>query len=122
MCETESTNAAENTASAGNGTIRLGRDTGRWGFTTSSGADYVLDLDAMTCTRLRGDGPTDWTSPWPNDRLRRDGETVVLLDFQPIQVGHDAFLVLHGVADEIDVSTNRRTTPVVALYRLPDEE
>lgn len=122
MHETEPTNDADTSASTGDGAIRQGRDTGRWGFTTSSGADYVLDLDAMTCTRLRGDVPTDWTSPWPNDRLRRDGETVVLLAFQPIEVGHDAFLLLHGVADDIEVSTNRRTTPVVALRRLPAED
>ena len=96
--------------------------TGRWGFTTASGARYVLDLDAMTATRLRDDVEPDWTVLHPLDRLRRDGETVPLLAFEPISVGADAYLLLQGLNEDPGVSTSRRTTPVVALRRLPADD
>lgn len=102
---------------------------GSWVVETASGFAYLVDLDAMTACRLAVDtGHVDLNTG--ENTLRRDGETLPLLDLPgPIQVGEPAHLVLGDVAtgspmvDRSGASwafrhTDRITTPVVSIRRL----
>lgn len=103
-------------------------DDGVWLVTTESGSKYVLDLDAMTVTRLAAEEPVDqqaaarWYVSLP---MRRDGETlpVVTIAGGSIKVGECARLVL-GNVDNYDgyVSTIRETTPILEIRRLQPEQ
>lgn len=86
---------------------------GMYAVVTESTSVYVIDLDAMVFSRLRGlEDPTAAT-------LRRDGEPVELLQIMECTVGKRMLLMLNlhvpGVA-----FTMRDTTPVQSIRLLPE--
>lgn len=110
---------------------------GQWVISTESGSLYMLDLDQATQTRVPdpdglpnspyvdsagqsrpGAGPSLWAAG-----LRRDGEPVPLIDFDPVWVGWPLAMWLDIRGDGI--RTYRSTTPVVGAQRLrpaPEEQ
>jgi hypothetical protein len=75
---------------------------------------YLIDLDAMTATRLPGDGAgADTSMPTPPllADLRRDAEAIPLLNRPELVIGQPMTLLLNLVGDGI-TTTVRRTTNV----------
>lgn len=97
--------------------------TGRWLMTTESGSKYLLDLDAQTARRVQDYSNTTpshervWSQP-----LRRDDETLPLLELGPVTIGQGAVLSL-GQVDNYDgyVSTTRLTTAVINVEQIGGE-
>lgn len=72
---------------------------------------YLLDLDERKAVRCPGRKAID---EWDVAQLRKDGTDVTLVDWS-VKVGERMLLLLHGVADDPEVYTQRRTTPVVSI-------
>lgn len=72
---------------------------------------YLLDLDERKAIRYPGPGPSDG---FDVAQLRKDGMDVTVVEWR-VKVGEPMLLLLHGVADDRQVYTTRRTTPVVSI-------
>ena len=90
--------------------------TGRWRVVTKTSAHY-LDLSARTVTRIEGGGTPTNAAGFRVSALRRDCESVPLLELVRCQLGYPMTLLVR-VRD--DCVTGRRTTAVIAIT--PAEE
>lgn len=86
-------------------------DTGRWRVVTKTSAHY-LDLTARTVTRIEGAGVPTAEPGWTVSALRRDRESVNLLELVRCAVGLPMKLLVQVREDCV---TARRTTAVVAI-------
>jgi hypothetical protein len=96
-------------------------DGGSWMIVTKSGSRYLFRLDGGERTVVRLAVEDSDTSAGGRTVMRRDGETLPLLDLvdPPIQVGRPAYFVVGAVTDEPGyVSTTRATTPVLEIRRV----
>lgn len=85
--------------------------TGRWLVYTSA-STYLIDMDARHVTRCAGQVPE-----WPAAVLRRDGDTIPLLQvLETVTSARPMRLVLDVRGD--GVVTVRETTPVTAFYQV----
>jgi hypothetical protein len=86
------------------------RETGLWRVTTETGSIYLIDLDNMTVLRVPDRDVEDHSD------LRRDGDTLALLEIGEPAVGHCMVMVLEplGAGD----ATVRRTSLVTEIKEL----
>lgn len=91
--------------------------TGRWQVTTVTSV-YLLDLDAKRVTRVpdAGAGPPPGLSPAPIASLRRDHESVPLLELITCAIDEPMRMLIDVRRD--GVSTLRTTTVVRQLCKL----
>jgi len=89
---------------------------GRWRVVTETSAHY-LDLSARTVTRIDGGGTPMNDVGLRVSALRRDGETLPLLELVRCEIGCPMTLLVRVRDDRV---TGRRTTTVVAIT--PAEE
>jgi len=85
--------------------------TGVYEVTTESGTVYTVDLDAKTLRREVGI-PTHRDAV--SEAMRRDGDTVDLLDIGCVQVGLQGIFRIDLRVRDVD-STNRFTTTIVSI-------
>jgi len=85
--------------------------TGRFLVTTASGSGYLLDLDRRTLSRITRPGH-------PNHPLRRDGETIYLVEIVRCELGKPMLLLIDLELPGI-VITSRISTTVVRIDALP---
>ena len=90
--------------------------TGCWRVTTHTSA-HLVDLGARTVTRIEGGGTPTTNAEYTVSALRRDRETLPLLELVRCQIGHPMTLLLRVRDDRV---TARRTTAVIAIT--PAEE
>lgn len=90
---------------------------GRWLLVTES-SSYELDLDAHTCRRTpgAGAGPVPGRDVIPASEMRKDGDTIPLLELGVVLVGFPAIMVVDVRGD--GVLTSRQTTIVRELSEL----
>jgi hypothetical protein len=91
-------------------------DVGRWRVTTQTSA-HLINLDRRTATRIDGNGVPSRAAGYTVSALRRDRESVELIELVRCEVGAEMELLLR-VRD--DCVTGRRTTAVVSIT--PAEE
>jgi hypothetical protein len=91
-------------------------DRGSWRVVTQTSA-HLIDLDALTVTRIEGAGEPTTDAEHTVSALRRDREITPLLELVRCQVGYPMQLLLR-IRD--DCVTLRRTTSVMAIT--PAEE
>lgn len=85
--------------------------TGRFLVRTASGSGYLLDLDRRVISRTTSPGHV-------NQRLRRDGETISLVEILRCELGKPMLLLLDLELPNIIV-TSRKSTTVVRIDALP---
>lgn len=93
----------------------MGLAGGEWEIVTET-STYIVDVDAMTATRLAGGAGSLDGSEVPRHRLRRDEVPVPLLALPEPVVGQPCDLLLDIRGDGI--STLRRTSWVCHVTRL----
>lgn len=84
---------------------------GRWRVVTETSAHY-LDLDSRTVTRIDGGGTPTTGAGYTVSALRRDRETLPLLEMVRCEVGHPMTLLIRVQDDRV---TLRRTTSVITI-------
>ncbi len=87
-------------------------DAGCWRVVTQTSA-HLVDLDRRTVTRIEGAGEPNPDAEYTVSALRRDHESVPLLELIRCEVGVEMELLLQ-VRDDC-VTTMRRTTEIVAI-------
>lgn len=88
--------------------------TGVWLVRTETSA-YRLDLDARLASRLPGDGVTPDSDEVFVAALRKDGLVWSLDELVHCSIGEPMVILAHGISDDPDVSTVRRTTFVQSI-------
>jgi hypothetical protein len=86
---------------------------GTYELMTASGSKYVVDLDAKTLSRDTGMPDSDESASNP---LRRDSETVRLIDFIGVAVGRLGRFLIDLEVDGV-AATHRQTTIIRKIVK-----